>query len=119
MSEGKWIRNIGEKTISRDVYYGPYKYLLAAAGVVVSEDDPSMIIIDANGAGRNVDMPAPSANIEGKRWTIINQTAATHALTVRNNGGATIQSIAATKAAEIIVLNVAGTLTWKVINVLA
>lgn len=119
MSQMKADRAVGEKVLARDLYHLPYKYVLAAAGLVINEEDPSLIAIDANGAGRNVDMPAPSANIEGKRWTIKNLTAATHALTVRNNGGATIQSIAATKAAEIAVINVAGTLTWVVLNVLA
>lgn len=110
---------IGDQVEAREFKQSQPFSTVLGAGFVVTADMPSVLLFDANGAGRNIDMPAPSADIEGKRWTIINQTAATHALTVRNNGGATIQSIPATKAAEIMVINVAGTLTWKVLNVLA
>lgn len=107
-----------EKARSNQLYQEPF-YQLLTGGIVIAEDMPSVLILDANGVARNVDMPAPSANIEGKRWTIQNPAAGAFALTVRNNGGATIVSVPQAKCAEIMVYNKAGVLTWVVLNTLA
>lgn len=89
---------------------------ILSATYVVDKDAPSILTIDANGAGRNVDMAAVTAQgMEGKLWFINNLTAATHALTVRDAAAATIVSIPATKSAIIGVLNG----VWRVLSLVA
>lgn len=119
MSQMKADLLVCEELQVREIKHSNYIYRALTAGVVITEEDPSLLVLDANGAARNVDMPAPSANIDGKRWTIQNPAAGAFALTVRNNGGATIATVAQGKSTEVIVVNVAGTLTWKQINLLA
>lgn len=118
MSLGKWDFIQAEKARINQIVGNPFYQLLTAA-LVVAEDAPGMLILDANGAARNVDMPAPVASIEGKVWTIQNPAAGAFALTVRNNGGATIVSVPQGKAAQIMVYNKAGVYTWVVLNTLA
>lgn len=118
MSEGKWIRGLFDKLVSREQHQQS-RYQLLTAGVTIPEDDLSTLFLDANGAARNVDMPAPSANILGKIWTIQNPAAGAFSLTVRNNGGATIATVAQAKCAQITVYDKAGVLTWVTLNTLA
>ncbi len=108
----------GEKVRSRS-RYEVSRYQLLTGTTAIAEDDLSVLFLDANGAARNVDMPAPSANILGKIWTIVNPAAGAFALTVRNNGGATISTVAQAKATQITVYDKAGVLTWAEINRLA
>lgn len=87
MSEGRWIRGFFDKLKSREQYQES-RYQLLTGGVVIPEDDLSTLFLDANGAARNVDMPAPSTNILDKVWTIQNPAAAAFSLTVRKIGRA-------------------------------
>lgn len=118
MSLGKWDTIQADKATIKQLV-NPAFYQLLTGTYTVAEDAPGTLLLDANGVARNVDMPAPSANIEGKVWTIVNPAAGAFALTVRNNGGATIVSVPQAKAAQIMVYNKAGVLTWVVVNTLA
>lgn len=118
MSEGKWIRGMFDKLFAREQYVYP-TYQLLSGTIAIPEDAPSVLHLDANGAARNVDMPAPSTNIEGKIWTIQNPAGGAFSLTVRNNGGTTIATVAQGKCTQIVVYNKAGTLTWVQLNLLA
>lgn len=55
---------------------------------------------DCNGAARNLDLPAEEGLI-GAYLFINNLTAATHALTVRNDAAGTVVAIPATKSAVV------------------
>lgn len=55
---------------------------------------------DANGAGRNVDLPAVAAS-RGVQLTIINTSSTAVTLTIRNAGGTTICTAAQNKRATV------------------
>jgi hypothetical protein len=90
--------------------------MVAAGTITLLADSPSVISVDCAGAARNLDMAAEeAAGMEGKLWIINNLTAATHALTVRNDAAGTIQAIAATKSALLMVMGG----VWRVIGLVA
>lgn len=95
---------------------GNVLHRVLAATFVVPADAPSMLTLDANGAGRNVDFAAVTAQgMEGKVWFVNNLTGATHALTLRDSAAATIVSVPATKSAIIAVMNG----VWRVLGLVA
>lgn len=90
--------------------------LILGAALVLTADSPSVMSLDCNGAGRNVDMAAVTEQgMEGKMWWINNNTAATYAITLRDAAAATIVSIPATKSAIVCVIKG----VWRVLGVVA
>lgn len=61
-----------------------------AATFVVTKDMPSLLLLDANGAARNVDFPAITADMLGLFFFVKNTAGAAFALTLRNAAAATI-----------------------------
>ena len=95
--------------------YQPLVQVLTGT-LTISADAPSLISLDCNGAARNLDMADEAvAGMEGKLWFINNLTAATHALTVRNDAAGTIVAIPATKSAIIAVIGG----VWRVLGLVA
>lgn len=107
--------HIDELTVRELRIYQPLAAVLTGA-FAVSADMPSLLVLDANGAARNVDMPAvATAGMEGKLWTIMNPAAGAFALTVRDALAATIVVIAQGKVATIAVVNG----VWRVVGSVA
>ena len=66
---------------------------LAGTKTLVPQD-AQFQLLDCNGAGRQVNLPAEEAS-QGLFFVIKNVTAATHAITVKDDGTSTIDSISA------------------------
>ena len=64
-----------------------------AGNLVVSAKFPPIMFLDCGGAGRNVDLPA-EADSEFLTFHIINTSDGAETITVRDDGGATIVTIA-------------------------
>lgn len=80
------------------------------AAYQVLDTDPDFLSLDANGAARNVDLPAATAANNGRMFLIYNPAAGAFSLTVRTfGGGSTVATVAQAKAA--IVANFNG--TWR------
>jgi len=80
-----------------------------SAGLVVPANAPSVLVLDPNGAGRNVDLPAADNSLnQGRVWWIFNMAAGAFALTVRNNGGATIVTVPQGKIGFVMQVGTAG-----------
>jgi len=78
---------------------------LAAARVLTPAEvaDNYYIVLDPGGAGRNVDLPATSADMAGQEIVIINSADAAETLTVRlTAGGATVATIDQNEHARLI-----------------
>lgn len=78
-------------------------------GFVVAANAPSVLVLDPNGAARNVDLPAADNTLNaGRVWWIFNMAAGAFALTVRNNGGATIVTVPQGKIGFVMQVGTAG-----------
>lgn len=74
-------------------------YVLGAT-LVLTDEDPDILDIDANGAARNVTLPAITAYNTGRVYYVCNLTAATYAITLKqSDGSTTLLAVAATKHA--------------------
>lgn len=60
----------------------------------VSKDMPTLLLLDANGAARNVDFPAITADMLGLFFVVKNTAGAAFALTLRNAAAATLGDLA-------------------------
>lgn len=92
-----WRRNTERIGAVRDL-------TLTGALILTERDvlDSEIINMDANGAARNVDLPATSTTLRGIQLIINNTAAGAFALTVRlTGGGATVVTVAQNKMAII------------------
>jgi hypothetical protein len=64
------------------------------AGFVVSKDHPPVLLLDANGAARNCDLPAITTDMDGMIFLIRNMASGAFAITVRNAALATVGTAA-------------------------
>lgn len=66
--------------------------------VVIGKENAPLLSFDANGASRNVDFPAPDAELEGALFIINNLSSTLVDLTVRNSAAATILTVSQAEA---------------------
>lgn len=70
-----------------------------SADKTLTVSDPSLQFLDANGAGRNVDLPAEEASgADGLVFVLVNTTGAAFDLTVRNDAAGTIITVSQNEA---------------------
>jgi hypothetical protein len=67
-------------------------------GVVIGKENAPILNFDANGAGRNVDFPAPDAELEGAIFLVNNFSGTAVDLTCRNSATATILTVSQAEA---------------------
>lgn len=65
----------------------------ASGAITLYNDSKNIQYIDANGAGRNVTLPAPGDGQQGRRFKIINAATGAYALTVKNAAASTIATV--------------------------
>lgn len=68
--------------------------LVLTAGIVITKDHPPVLLLDANGAARNVDLPAITPDMDGMIFIIRNMAAGAFSLTIRNAALATVGTAA-------------------------
>ena len=89
MSEAFFRRLTGGVTFSQEMFARRASRVLQANVVLANAGEPTMQLLDANGAARNVNLPLETAN-DGKMLLISNIAAGAFALTLQSNAGAAL-----------------------------
>lgn len=83
----------------------------------VPKDAPTLLFLDANGAARNVDFPAVTADMRGQFFVVKNTAGAAFALTLRNAAAATIGDLLQGESAMVVCDGTVGNTGWHVLMV--
>lgn len=89
------------KTIEPHLQLGAHNNETLTGAKTLSVSDPNHQRLDANGAGRDVNLPA-EADSEGAWFEILNTATAANSLTVKDDGGSTIVTIAQNRKATVV-----------------
>lgn len=98
MARGRFDDGVVEGFLMRGPHYKEFQGGTMTGTTAIPNTAHSVLVFDPGGAARNLDLPAADNAVNrGRVFWVFNLADAAETITVRNNGGATIMTVAQLK----------------------